>query len=239
MDKEGFQVLIQKLLVVQERDTNIARCQRELDDLPAQKQSAQASLHQQSAALDHAREQLRNRQVAVKQLETDIETRRQQVAKLREQQFQIKTNVEFKTLGREIDTALEAIRDIEDRELELMEQVEQARRDITRAEEAGALAQRDVQRQLQELDTRRQALESELEALRRERADLAAPLDQAWLARYTRVMENRKDAALVGVVANTCGGCHMKLMPHVLQDIKRGDTIVSCTFCGRLLYWSA
>lgn len=239
MDKQTVLDVIDKLLVIQERDCRIARCQRELNDIPNLKQNIITRLDQHKAALENSKATIKTRTVAVKQREVEIETLRQQIAKLREQQFQIKSNEEFKVLNREIAVLQENIRGLEDREIELMETVEQARQEENGLKAELAKAEGTVQGEIQQLDERLKNLEGEVQQLQLDRQGLVVGIPEDWLSRYNRVMENRRDVALVGVEKNSCGGCHMKLPPHVLQDIKRADAIITCSFCGRLLYWHA
>ncbi|MDO9543104.1 MAG: C4-type zinc ribbon domain-containing protein, partial [Kiritimatiellia bacterium] len=223
----------------QERDCRIARCRRELNDIPNRKQNITAGLDQHKTALENAKTTIKTRLVAVKQLEVEIETLRQQIAKLREQQFQIKSNEEFKVLNREIAVFQEKIRNLEDRAIEFMETVEQARQEENGRKAELAKAEVSMHGELQQFDARFKNLETEVQAIESDRQNLAVGIPEDWLSRYNRVMENRKDVALVRVEKNACGGCHMKLPPHVIQDIKRADAIITCSFCGRLLYWRA
>ena len=239
MDRQIVRDIIDKLLIIQERDCRIARCRRELNDIPNLKQNIAVKLDQHKMALKNAKTTIKTRLVAVKQREVEIETLRQQIAKLREQQFQIKSNEEFKVLNREIAVLQEKIRSLEDREIELMETVEQARLEDDGLKAELAKAEGAVNGEFQRFDERLKNLEAEVQQLLLDRQDLVVGIPEDWLSRYNRVMENRKDVALVSVEKNTCGGCHMKLPPHVLQDIKRADAIITCSFCGRLLYWHA
>ena len=239
MDRQTVLDIIDKLLIIQERDCRIARCRRELNDIPNLKQNIAVKLDQHKMALKNAKTTIKTQLVAVKQREVEIETLRQQIAKLREQQFQIKSNEEFKVLNREIAVLQEKIRGLEDREIELMETVEQARLEDDGLKTELAKAEGAVNGEFQRFDERLKNLEAEVQKLLLDRQDLVVGIPEDWLSRYNRVMENRKDVALVSVEKNTCGGCHMKLPPHVLQDIKRADAIITCSFCGRLLYWHA
>jgi len=239
MDKQTVLGIIDKLLVIQERDCRIARCQQELNDIPSLKQNIETKLNQHKAALEKAKTTIKTRLVAVKQREVEIETIRQQIAKLREQQFQIKSNEEFKVLNREIAVLQEKIRGLEDLEIELMETVEQAQQEENGLKVESAKAEGTVQGEFQQLDERWKNLETEVRQLQLDRQGLVVGISEDWLSRYNRVMENRKDVALVSVDSNACGGCHMKLPPQVLQDIKRANAIITCSFCGRLLYWHA
>ena len=239
MDKQTVTDVIDKLLVIQARDCRIARCQRELNDIPNLKQNLTTNLDQHKTALENAKTTIKTRLVAVKQREVEIETLRQQIAKFREQQFQIKSNEEFKVLNREIAVLQENIRGLEDREIELMETVEQARQEENGLKAELAKAEGSVHAEFQQLDERQKNLEAEIQQLQLDRQGLVGCIPEDWLSRYNRVMENRKDVALVSTEKNSCGRCHMKLPPHVLQDIKRADAIITCSFCGRLLYWHA
>ena len=237
MDKQTVFSIIDKLLVIQERDCHIARCQRELNDIPDLKKNIETKLDQHKTALANAKTTINTRLVAVKQREGEIETIRQQIAKLREQQFQIKSNEEFKVLNREIAVLQENIRGLEDREIELMETTEQAQQEERGLKAGLAKAEGTVHGEFQQLDERLKNLDAEVHQLQLDRQGLVVDIPENWLNRYNRVMENRKDVALVVVEKTACGGCHMKLPPHVLQDIKRADALITCSFCGRLLYW--
>jgi predicted nucleic acid-binding Zn-ribbon protein len=51
------------------------------------------------------------------------------------------------------------------------------------------------------------------------------------------VFKHTGDFGLVPVDSGSCGGCHMKLPPQLVQDAKRGTAMISCSYCGRILYW--
>ena len=36
-----------------------------------------------------------------------------------------------------------------------------------------------------------------------------------------------------------CEACHVRLRPHVTQQIRRNDSIVQCESCQRILYYVA
>ena len=56
-----------------------------------------------------------------------------------------------------------------------------------------------------------------------------------WVTQYQRLID-RKDKAVVRYENGICSGCHMKLQPSVAHDVKKGNTIVCCDYCGRILY---
>jgi hypothetical protein len=237
MDKQSVCDIVEKLLVIQEQDCRIARCRLELNDLPKLRHNSVAKLDLHKSALEKAGNTIKTRLVAVNRMEVEIESMRQQIVKLREQQFQIKSNDEFKVLNREIAAVQEKIRGLEDSAIELMESAEQARQEESQLKSELAGAEAHVRDELAQYEERAKKLNAEVAQIQQDREKHATDIPADWLNHYNRVMENRKDAALVGIENKSCGGCHIKLPPHVLQDVKRADAIVTCSFCGRLLYW--
>jgi hypothetical protein len=39
-------------------------------------------------------------------------------------------------------------------------------------------------------------------------------------------------------VAGRCGRCNIVLRPQFFQDLKKGETIMICESCGRILYYN-
>ncbi|MGE5413191.1 MAG: C4-type zinc ribbon domain-containing protein [Syntrophomonadaceae bacterium] len=42
-----------------------------------------------------------------------------------------------------------------------------------------------------------------------------------------------------GVRGAHCGGCHLRLLPRLLQQIRRNGSVIGCPHCGRLLFHEA
>src|ERR1039457_1963840 len=81
-------------------------------------------------------------------------------------------------------------------------------------------------------------LESRLQELTNERAELAAKIDEDLLDRFERLFESKGDAAIVALEHNVCTGCHMKVTTATIMHAKAGKEIVNCEQCGRILYVS-
>lgn len=228
---------IEKLLVLQDRDRKIKQLTKESDDIPARRKLSETRLQEHKAALQAAHDDLKKNAAAIKGVELEIETLRQRILKLREQQVQIKTNEEYRAIEREVAGVEKQIRDFEDREMTLMEETEGLRANAGRMEQR--LKQEDfvVQSDRDALEERLKGIQAEILRLKGERDGLCKDVDADWLARYERVFRHTGDFALVPIESASCGGCHMKLPPQVTQDVKKNLSLISCTFCGRILYW--
>lgn len=225
----------EKLLAVQELDVRIRDMERELKDIPARKAEEEGRLNEHKEALSVAQSQLKTRQAQLKELELENEGCLGKIQKFRQQQMQLKTNKEFKAMETEVEAVKTEITGLEDRELALMEQIEAARQDVSTREKDLAEEDAAVREDVGVLAARVQDIESEIAQVRNEREEAARDVSRDWLERYDIVM-TRRDRALVPLQDGVCGGCHMKLPPYVLHATRRGTDMVTCDWCGRLVY---
>jgi hypothetical protein len=132
----------------------------------------------------------------------------------------------------------EAIRGIEDRELELMEQGETAQREVVRATDEARKAKDFVDGQLAALNAREQNLQAERAQLRANREELAGAVDDGVRQRYERLTKNRGDNIVVGIQHGVCGGCHMRLPAQIIVSCRASQELITCINCGRILYYT-
>ena len=227
--------VVDKLLVLQDRDCGIRRIHRELKDIPARKSEIEQRLSDHRAALEVAKQDLKLEMARSQELEVEIESIDERIAKLRTQQMELKTNQEFRAMESEIDTAQKEKNRLEEQGIEYMERIEAAEAEIREKEGALKSEQDDVNRDLNAMDQRTSNMEGELTDLESQRQDLAGEIDDNWLKRYTLIFENKKDKALVAVQHGVCAGCHMTLPPQLYHDVCKEDAMVVCNYCGRLL----
>jgi len=229
---------IEKLLILQDRDRKILRVRGELAHIEPERQALRARGAEAQKALETAKERVKQLESDRKNLELDVEAKKQLIAKYALQQFQTRKNEEYRALAHEIDLCKEEIVKIEDRELELMEQAEVAQKDVLRTTHNAGEARKLVDDQTAQLGTREQALKKELTELELNREELATAVGDTGRARYERLMRNKGENVVVGVQHGVCGGCHMRLPPQLLVMCQAQQELVTCSNCGRILYYS-
>ena len=173
-----------------------------------------------------------------RQLELDVEAKKELIARYANQQLQTRKNEEYRALTQAIEGCQEAIRQIEDRELDLMEQGEAAQREVDRLTREVAQTQAFVEDQLAGLNAREQSLKAEWDQLRQNREELAAAVEESARQRYERLIRSRGDTIVVGIQHGVCGGCHMRLPAQVIVSCRAGQELITCTNCGRILYYT-
>ena len=228
---------IEQLLVVQDHDTNIKALQNELQTLPFERNRLEKAIQDRTAALERIRQHAKEIEVERKKFELDANTRREQIAKYKTQQFQTRKNDEFQALGNEIGRLEKEINQIEDHEIDLMEQAENTGREIQRAESNFKVEKAQFQQQLAALQQKEELLTKTLEKTKTARQQAAAGVsDQELLARYERIFQSKGGNAVVSIEHEVCMGCHMKNTITNAHRAKLAREVVYCEHCGRMLY---
>ena len=231
--------VIEKLLILQDRDRKIGRVEEELAHIEPERQSLKAKAAAAQTQLEQAKLRIMHIESSRKDLELEVETKKQLIVRYANQQFQTRKNEEYRALAHEIEMCKEAIFKIEDQEIELMEQTEAGQKEVLRATQTVKEARKLMDEQVAQLDAREQNLQKELAELETNREALASAVDESARSRYERLVRSKGENVVVGVQHGVCGGCHMKLPPQLTVTCQAEKELVSCSNCGRILYYSS
>jgi predicted nucleic acid-binding Zn-ribbon protein len=227
---------LEQLLVLQDRQQKIRQIQTEIKTLPLERAHLESQLAATAAGVESLKQKARQVEVQRKNLELDVGTRTESIARLKTQQYQTRKNDEFQAIGHEIERYENEVRKLEDQELELMIEADKVRGEIEAADKSARAIKDSISRQLADLETKSKALGSQQKELETEREALAAQIDDDLLDQFERLFNSKGDAAVVAVEHGVCTGCHMKVTTATASRVKAGKEIVSCENCGRILY---
>ena len=230
--------VIEKLLVLQDRDRKISKLKEELMHIPVERQQHESRLSTTQTALESAKHRIKQLESDRKKLELDVEARKQLIERYGLQQFQTKKNEEYRALAHEIDTCRQAIVKLDDQQLEIMEQMDAAQKELVVATQAAAEAKKVIDARLTDIAAREQNLKKELAQLESNRSELASVVDEDTRNLYERLFRIKGHNVVVGIQHGVCGGCHMTLNRQVVVTCKQEQEIVTCLNCGRILYYT-
>ena len=230
---------IEKLLVLQDRDQRIRTLKTELKNAPIERKDLETRLAATAAGAETAKANLRELEVEKKRLEVEAQGKRDQINRFKTQQMQTRKNEEFQALGNEIAHFEKEISKIEDRELEVMEQIETARPALAEAERKVAEAKSRVASQITDLEAKIAIINETLKTAEAERGALAVGIDEDLLDQYNRLFASKGGNPVVALEHEVCTGCHMKLTTQTLVRVRGAKEITHCEQCGRILYWTA
>jgi uncharacterized protein len=229
---------IEKLLILQDRDRSLRRVEGQLAHIGPERLSFQTRTSKAQTAVDAGKLRVNQLESERKRLELDVEAKKTMIERYSNQQLQTRKNEEYRALAHEIEMCNADITKIEDREIELMEQTETAQKEVARANAELAEAKKLMAEQLDQLGKREENLKKEQAELQSNREELASAVDEGTRSRYERLVRSKGENVVVGVNHGVCGGCHMKLPPQLLMACRGETEIVTCSNCGRILYYT-
>jgi hypothetical protein len=229
---------LQQLVALQTLDTSIRRLQAELEAIPQRRAEIEAEFDQRAfeiRALENRRDEARHTRV---RLETEISDQRTRAERAERNLMSSKKQEEYTAAIREADAARKQISTLETSVLEQMEAFEQAEAALNeRADEIASLnSDRETRLQTFDADTAEQA--NKLAKERAERERLVNELPKALSLLYTRISARIRDGVAVAEARNgACMACFMALRPQAMAEVRRGEEVVTCDNCSRILFY--
>jgi uncharacterized protein len=223
---------------LQDIDNRLAELSREIASLPVHIAEIEKKMHAHERRLEADRAALTANQKERKKCEGDIQIQEQKISKLKDQMLQAKTNEQYRAFQNEIDFCQKEIRKFEDRILELMGESEPLEKNVKAAEISLKGERAQVESEKTSARERTAADQSASAALQAERAGIVADMTPPAYQRYEKVRKARRGVAVAEAVDGRCSVCHMALRPQFAQELKRGDQIMSCESCTRILFYN-
>jgi uncharacterized protein len=230
---------LQQLVALQKLDTSIRRLQEELEAIPTRRAEIEAEFDQRAfeiRALETSRDEARHSR---SHLENEIAEQRVRAERAERNLMSSKKQDEYTAAIREADAARKQISALETQVLEQMEAFEKAEGSLTElaAEIASLNSDRDARMKAFDEETRLQA--EKVAASRSERERLLNALPKSMASLYARISARIRDGVAVAEARNgACMACFMALRPQAMAQVRRGDEVVTCDNCNRILYYA-
>lgn len=225
---------LRQLIDLQQLDDELFADEEENKALPARRQELSERREAVEAELEAARQQLRELEAEQRRAETAVQDAQALHTRLEGQQFQVKSNDAYTALLHEIEQAKEAISAGETQILEAMEAIDAGRERLAAAERQAEATLSGVAEQERSIDEREKQLTARIAELSEQRVAKCDAVDAELLAHYMRIGKRRRPV-LARVQKETCLGCRVKIPPQMQIELLRGDELLTCSTCHRIL----
>ena len=227
---------IEQLLIIQDRDQKITKLNSDIERLPLEEQQAKQRLKSVIESVNSAESEIKGNEVEISKIELDIDTRKDSITKLKNQQLETKKNEEFAAMEHSITNYQNEISKLEDSQLELMEKGEELNNSLEEANDIHAKEQKVVDAELAIIKERKIQFSKKIEELKSDREKIASNIDNDLLDQYNRIFKSKKGVAVSELVNDICSGCHMKVTPTTAGMVRAEKVVSTCDQCGRILY---
>lgn len=228
---------LEKLIELQLTDSNIRRLKKLIESAESRRAVIEQEFEQHASSIreiQNSRDKARAERAEIEKQIADNKTYLERAERnLKHSQNQ----KEYETAMRETDAMTKQIAALETQIVEKMAEIEEIEKILEeRADEINSLESKR--------DEALGAFDAEVDRDRNELAEVAArrggvfeTLPKNLANVYDRLAQRSRDGIAVAEVVNgSCSACFMSLRPQVQMEVRRGDQIIECESCTRILY---
>lgn len=228
---------LDKLIELQKTDTNLRKLRKSIETAAERRAVIEQEFEQHAFSI----REIQNKRDSLHALRADLEKQIEENKKYLERADRnlkhAQNQKEYETAMRETDALQKQIQAFETQIVEAMDELEGVEKELEeRAEEIASLdGKRDAA--LAEFDAAIASDKSEFESETAHRAEAFATLPTRLASIYDRLAQRSRDGIAVAEVVNgSCTACNMQLRPQVQLNVKKGDEIITCENCTRIMY---
>ncbi len=224
------------LVDLQEIDKVIDCLKKKQSSLPEQIEKIKLSIEEEKKKIEEAKKSLTQLQLDKKNQEIELDTGEQAMKKHLNELNLVKTNEAYKILISEIEKTKNEKNRIEEEILELMQKIEDANLEVKKFTEISKEEEEKKEKEIKVIEEEIVKVAQEISEKEKERETFAAKVSGPLETRYTKIRKSKEGLAVVPIEEEHCGGCRMRLPPHLINEVYRDQNLVTCEVCSRILY---
>jgi predicted nucleic acid-binding Zn-ribbon protein len=228
---------MKRLIEIQACDRKIAELRRRIEEGPSRIQALEEVLKQAEAETQAGLTQVEEAKKERRTVERQVDERESQIQKSNVKLSNIKSNKEYQASLKEIDTLRHDKTALEDRAIELMEQIETLERQGSEARNRLESARESTAAEKSQILSETKAMVEEAERLEKARQALCVFIEADLLKRYDFLRERKGGLGISPVIKGICQTCHIGIPPQQFNLLLRGEELMSCPNCNRIIYW--
>lgn len=228
---------LDKLIELQKTDTNLRRLKQLLESAETRRAVIEQEFEQHAFSIREIQTRGDDLKTNRAGLEKQIADNKTYLERAERNLKHAQNSKEYETAMRETDALQKQIAAFETQVVETMESLEGVEKELEeRADEINTLDGKRAEA-LAEFDGALNIDKAEFESETAHRQTAFATLPARLASIYDRLAQRSRDGiAVAEVVSSACSACYMQLRPQVVLNVKKGDEIIVCENCSRILY---
>jgi predicted nucleic acid-binding Zn-ribbon protein len=227
---------IKQLTELQVIDLEIAKFDAEINAEKAGLAKSEEAFNERQALIEELKEKIEAAEMQHRELEAQLADDLSRIKERQSKMMQVQTNREYQSLLKEIEDGKKNIKEKEEEIVRIMEAGEAnikilAEQESLLKEEKKALTKAGTQ-----VKKHAGAIEGKKAKIVAKRDAMAKDIKTSALRKYDMLRIRRNGKAVVGVANGICQGCFMSIPPQHFNNILKGDRILNCPTCQRILF---
>ncbi|MDC4224063.1 MAG: C4-type zinc ribbon domain-containing protein [Candidatus Manganitrophus sp.] len=226
------------LIELQEFDRQLNQYRDEEKMLPERLQVAQQPLEQAKETLARLKSALDQVSKERKEKEQALQSAEEKITKLKGRLTELKTNKEYQTHLHEIESANVEKGKIEEELLVAMDRADAVKKEVAAQEKIVSEEEKKFRAEKEAMESAFKSQSESMKGLEQKRITLSEKVEKKLMSEYKRLAATKRGLAVVALKGNICTGCHFSLPPQLVAEVRKGEKVLDCTYCHRILYVS-
>ncbi|HEY0428396.1 MAG TPA: C4-type zinc ribbon domain-containing protein [Pyrinomonadaceae bacterium] len=228
---------LEKLIDLQITDTNIRRLKKAIETADERRAAIEQEFETHASSIREIQARRDKAQAERADLENQIAENKTYLERADRNLKHAQNQKEYETAMRETDALQKQIAAFETQVVEKMTEIEEVENTLAeRADEINSLeANRSEALAKFDKEIGEYRKEFDTESAKRQKVFVTLPASLA--AVYNRLAQRSRDGIAVAEVKNgSCSACFMSLRPQMQAEVRKGNQIIVCENCNRILY---
>lgn len=233
---ESKLTLLNSLIALSKVDATIARLFAERKQIEVDLERRQKEITVSEKLISQVSKRVENQKRVAKEEEANIKYEHDKLTARRKSLSAVANYKLQEAAGREIDGALKQLEIREDGALKMLMELESSEAELVALQSKKDQFAQELSSIQSDSQERLVGIERRVAEKEAERADMIQCIDAGILDRYSTILRRYPTDPLAELSSNSCSGCLISLGPQMFQRVSRGDSLVQCGNCGRILY---
>ena len=226
------------LIVLQDCDNKIREIMNKKNEGPSRIKKLAEELDAIARKFQEKNDRLNLLKKDGRKIDQEIQELEEKIEKSNIKLSLIKSNKEYKAALKEIEDLKHVKFQTEDKAIKLMEELEELEEICSENKEKETELREAFERDKKEIERELEALDEELKILNAKRDTFISAIDQDLLKKYLYLRDRKAGQAISPVLGGVCQVCHMNIPPQAFNELIRGDSLMTCNNCNRIIYWA-
>ena len=228
---------IEQLIVLQKVDSEIYDLRKKLEEAPQEVSSIKEKLEAQQNQLAQVEEKISILRQQEQKLNKEIEEDNDRIKQSKNKLMLVENSKEYHAMMREMDNLEKTNRLREEEKVAVEEDLASQNNLKSSLEGEIEKLEKELQEKQHNLDEQLQGAQAKLDELRSKRETATQDIPQPILSRYEFIRSRLAHPVIVPVHDGVCNGCHISIPPQSFLELQKGEQILSCPNCQRLIFW--
>ncbi len=228
---------LEQLVALQRVDHEIFAIHQELKEAPQEVEALEKRFNDLEAQRLRLLDKITHIKEQEKRLNFEIEEDAQRIKKRKSQMMTLENGRDYHAMAREMDNMEKVNRSREEEKVLLMEELTRQDTAFKELDETYQAVKADLEEKKNNLQARIDTANAALEDLNQRRLIASRDVPAPVFARYEFIRQRLDHPVIVAVKDGICSGCHIAIPPQAFIELQKGQQILSCPNCQRLIFW--